>query len=204
MNWAAWLTIVGICLLGAMSPGPSLAVVLRNTLSGGRRNGVATALAHSLGVGFYAMICVSGLAFVITASPRLYLLLQWMGALYLAWLGVKGLMARRSDAALPEVSMHGAVRDGFMIVFLNPKIAVFFIALFSQVIGPDTPVWARLAYAATATVIDGAWYSTVAWLFSNPLWLQRLQRHTVWFERIFGAVLLGLAGKLALGAIKAA
>ena len=80
--------------------------------------------------------------------------------------------------------------------FLNPKIAVFFIALFSQVVGPDTSLAARLGYAATALVIDMAWYLLVAWLFSNPRWLARLQARAVWFERLFGVVLLGLAARL--------
>lgn len=55
-----------------------------------------------------------------------------------------------------------------MLAFLNPKVAVFFIALFSQVVGPDTPLLAKLAYAATAMVIDIGWYMIVAWLFSSP------------------------------------
>ena len=65
-----------------------------------------------------------------------------------------------------------------------------------QMMGPDTPWIARLAYAATAMVIDGGWYLLVAWLFSNPRWLERLQANSVWFERAFGVILLGLAGRL--------
>lgn len=198
MNLATWLTVVSICALGAMSPGPSLAVVLRHTLASGRRNGSTAALAHGLGVGFYALACISGLAFVLAASPRLYTAFQWAGAAYLAWLGIQGLRARPGgDGGLAEApTRRGAARDGFMIVFLNPKIAVFFIALFSQVIGPDTSLPARLAYAATAMVIDAGWYLLVAWLASNPAWLPRLQARSAWIERLFGAILLALAARL--------
>ncbi|TBW48740.1 LysE family translocator [Marinobacter halodurans] len=204
MTLATWLTVVTICVLGAMSPGPSLAVVLKQTLAGGRRNGVAAALLHGLGVGLYALLSIIGLAAVIKASPVAFGLLQWGGALYLAWLGVKGLTSRRREnGALPEVpTTSSAARDGFLVVFLNPKIAVFFIALFSQVVGVDTSFVAKLGYAATAMVIDGGWYLIVAWLFSNPRWLSRLQRHTVWFERLFGAILVGLAGRLVLGILR--
>ena len=83
-----------------------------------------------------------------------------------------------------------------MVAFLNPKVAVFFIALFSQVIGPDTSPLAKLVYALTAMVIDMAWYLLVAWSFSNPRWLQKLQEHAVWLERLFGVVLLALALRL--------
>ena len=96
---------------------------------------------------------------------------------YLAWLGIQGLRARpaNGDSEPEVVGTAGAARDGFLIVFLNPKIAVFFIALFSQVVGPDTGLAARLGYAATAMVIDAGWYLLVAWLFSTRSLLPKLQ-----------------------------
>lgn len=201
MTLATWLTVVTICALGAMSPGPSLALVLNNTLTGGRRAGVITALAHGVGVGIYALLSVLGLAAVITASPTAFSLLQWGGAGYLAWLGAKGLMARaQSDEELStQPTIRNAARDGFLIAFFNPKIAVFFLALFSQVIGTDTSLMAKLGYAATALIIDASWYLIVAWLFSSPRWLTLLRQRGVWFERLFGAILIGLAGRLVLG-----
>lgn len=204
MTWATWLTVVSICMLGAMSPGPSLAVVLKQTLAGGRSNGIVVALTHGLGIGVYALLSIFGLAALITASPVAFTALQWGGALYLAWLGMKGLRARANpNAELPDVpTTASAARDGFLVVFLNPKVAVFFIALFSQVVGADTSVLAKLGYAATAMVIDGGWYLVVAWLFSTPAWLDRLKRHSVWFERVFGVILVGLAGRLVVSILK--
>lgn len=204
MTLATWLTVVGICMLGAMSPGPSLAVVLRHTLSGGRRNGVLVALLHGLGVGFYALLSILGLAAVITASPLAFGMLQWGGAAYLAWMGVQGLRAKPApeDDFAAGPTRASAARDGFLVVFLNPKIAVFFLALFSQVVGLDTSFVAKLGYAATAMVIDGGWYLLVVWLFSNPRWLARLRHGSVWLERVFGAILIALAGRLVLGILK--
>lgn len=204
MTLTTWLTVVTICVLGAMSPGPSLALVLRQTISGGRRNGMTVAVTHGLGIGLYAFLSIMGLAAVIVASPALFTGLQWAGAAYLAWLGVKGLMAKRSaHSELPQVpTTASAARDGFMLAFLNPKVAVFFIALFSQVVGPDTPILAKLGYAATAMVIDTGWYLTVAWLFSNRRLLGGLQRNVVWLERFFGALLVALAGRLVVGILR--
>ena len=198
MNWGTWLAVVSICALGAMSPGPSLAVVLRHTLAGGRRNGVLAAVTHGLGVGLYALACISGLAFLVTTNPTVFLTLQWGGAAYLVWLGTQGLRARPAPpGGMPEPASAGsAARDGFLIVFLNPKIAVFFIALFSQVIGPETSLAARLGYAATALFLDMGWYALIAWGFSNERWYGWLQERSVWFERAFGVVLLGLAARL--------
>jgi threonine efflux protein len=195
---ATWLTVVAICMLGAMSPGPSLAIVLRQTLSGGRTNGCIAAVAHGTGIGLYACLCISGLAALITASPRVSTILQWAGASYLAWLGFQGLTARSTPGTATPAppSTASAARDGFLVVFLNPKVALFFIALFSQVIGSDTPWLARIGYAATAMIIDMAWYLLVACCFSSPRWIERLQAKAVWFERLFGVILIALAGQL--------
>jgi len=203
MTLAIWLTVVSICLLGAMSPGPSLAVVLKQTISGGRATGLIAAVAHGLGIGLYALLCISGIAFVITTSPWLFKALQWAGAAYLVWIGIKGLRARAgTGTSLDDPPTTGsAARDGFLVVFLNPKVAVFFIALFSQVIGSETSWLEKLAYAATAMFIDMAWYMIVAWLFSNPRWLGRLQKNVVWLERIFGVVLIALAARLLAGGL---
>jgi threonine/homoserine/homoserine lactone efflux protein len=203
MTLTIWLTVVSICLLGAMSPGPSLAVVLQQTLRGGRRTGLVAAVTHGLGIGLYALLCISGIAVMITTSPVLFTALQWLGAGYLLWLGLKGLRARAGTVATLEDSptTGSAARDGFLVVFLNPKVAVFFIALFSQVIGSETTWLEKLAYAATALFIDMAWYMIVAWSFSNPRWLGYLQRNVVWLERIFGVILIALALRLMAGGL---
>jgi threonine/homoserine/homoserine lactone efflux protein len=203
MTFATWLTVLSICALGAMSPGASLAVVLRHTLKGGRRNGSIAAITHGAGLGLYALLCISGLAFLITTSPRVFSAFQWAGAAYLVWLGIRGILTKAQPEGIDGSGPTGrsAARDGFLIVFLNPQIAVFFIALFSQVIGPDTTLPERLVYASTAWLTDTAWYLLVAWMFSHPRWIRQLQARAVWLERLFGAILLALAVRLVLEAL---
>jgi len=203
MTFATWLTVLSICALGAMSPGASLAVVLRHTLKGGRRNGSIAAVTHGAGLGLYALLCISGLAFLITTSPRVFSAFQWAGAAYLVWLGIRGILTKAQPEGMDGSGPTGrsAARDGFLIVFFNPKVAVFFIALFSQVIGPETGLLVRFGYAATACFVDMAWYSIVAWLFSSPRWLGKLKRNAIWFERLFGVILLALATRLVLETI---
>jgi threonine/homoserine/homoserine lactone efflux protein len=203
IDFSTWFTVIGICALGAMSPGPSLAVVMRHALQGGRQNGTIAAITHGLGIALYALLCISGLAVLITASPLLFQAFQWAGAAYLAWLGIKGLMARPAPAGqLPVATTgSGAARDGFLIVFLNPKVAVFFIALFSQVIGPDTAWLERGLYVATAWFLDTAWYLLVAAMVTHPRWLGALQRNAVWLDRGFGVILLALAARLIIDTI---
>jgi threonine/homoserine/homoserine lactone efflux protein len=196
-----WLTVVGICLLGAMSPGPSVALVLKHTLASGRRQGMICGIAHGAGIGLYAFLSVLGLAALITTSPLLFPALQLAGAVYLIWLGLQGLRATGPRLAGQTATPHApgnAVSSGFLMAFLNPKAALFFFALFSQVIDPATPLAGKLGYAATAMVIDMGWYVSVAWLFSRPRWLGKLERYSLWFERLFGVVLLTVAAGILL------
>lgn len=159
---------------------------------------MVAATTHGLGIGLYALLCISGIAVLITTSPLIFNALKWIGAAYLLWLGIKALRARSSrDATLADPPTTGsAARDGFLVVFLNPKVAIFFISLFSQVIGSDTSWPEKLAYASTAMFIDMGWYMIVAWSFSNPRWLAKLQQNVVWLERIFGVILIALALRL--------
>lgn len=203
MTLSSWLTVVMICSLGAVSPGPSLAVVVKNTLSGSRNNGLLTALGHGIGVGVYAFLCVTGLAILITGSPILFETFQILGALYLAWLGAKALKAGK-PSTLNEEGNHddlhrSGFQSGFLIAFFNPKIALFFVALFSQVVSLDSSILEKSVYAATASVIDGLWYVIVALAFSHGPWLNTLKKNSYWLDRVFGVLLIALAIKMLSG-----
>jgi len=197
MTWVSWLSLCAICCAGAVSPGPSLAVVLRHTMAGGRGHGIVTGLCHAVGVGLWALATVAGLSLLVVQSPGLHLALTWIGAGYLAWLGIRALRsAGQAPLALssdPAGSVWRAGLDGFMISLLNPKLAVFFLALFSQFVTPDLAPAGQALMVATAAVIDGAWYSLVALLLSGPALLSRLGRRAQLIDRVTGVILLLLA-----------
>lgn len=198
MTFAAWLSVASICLLGAISPGPSLAMVLRHTLQGSRGQGMLAALSHGAGVGFYALLVALGLGGLLKQLPWLYDVLVYAGAAYLAWMGWMALRAARagklqSYESLNHGSLLAAVRDGFLVAFLNPKIAIFFVALFAQFIQPGQALEGKLILAATAWVIDTGWYLLVAYGLSHSQVLPWLQQHAIWINRITGVLLLLLA-----------
>ena len=86
LDFTSLLGLSFVCAIGAMSPGPSLAVVLRNTISGGRLQGIMTGVGHGIGFGIYALLAVTGLSALLLAHESLFMLLQWGGALVLLWL----------------------------------------------------------------------------------------------------------------------
>ncbi len=140
MPFSLWLSLAAICAMGAMSPGPSLALVLRHTLGGGRLPGMTAALFHALGVGFYALLTVWGLGALITRSPEVFQLITWCGAAYLAWLGIKALRAGREGdirANAVATTSRQAAKEGVLVALGNPKLIIFFVALLSQFVTPD-------------------------------------------------------------------
>lgn len=196
MVLSTWLSLFGVCLLGAMSPGPSLAVVLRSTLTGGRSAGLAAGLAHGLAVACYALFTVAGLSVLIARSPQLFIALQLAGAGWLIYLGTTALRnhaaATAPAGASPATGPGQAALNGFMIAFLNPKLALFMLALFSQFL-PAEPSWRVYALLVTTiSVTDALWYCLVALLFSRPAWLAQLQRQGHRIDQVLGAVLVVL------------
>jgi len=203
MTLLNWLSLAAVCSLGAMSPGPSLAVVIKHTVNGSRLHGIATAWAHALGIGLYACLTVFGLAVLLTRYPALFQAVTWAGAAYLVWLGIKALQAGRykpdpNALADAEASVLAAARDGAMISVLNPKIALFFIALFSQFVSADSSAPERWLMAATAVVIDGGWYSIVAIILSQTAILHRFRANAHWVDRVCGVLFIAVAARIVM------
>lgn len=196
MTLATWLSLVAICCLGAVSPGPSLAVVLRHTLCNGRIHGILVSITHALGLAVWAVLTISGLAVLVTEIPVLYKLITYIGAVYLAWMGVKAIRSkggnhfRIDNTSAPLIE---AARDGIMVSLLNPKLAIFFIALFSQFVTVDLTLADQLIMLGTVVSIDSFWYITVAIVLSHSRIIDKLQQQSAMIDKISGIVLVGLA-----------
>lgn len=203
MDLSQWLSLFSICLLGAMSPGPSLAVVLNSTLAGGPRAGYASAISHGIGVGLYGLLTVTGLAVLITRSPGVFIAVQLLGGIYLVYLGINALRSGGSaNVAVTGANSHlGAAQNGFMIAFLNPKLAVFMLALFSQFLDPDADTLTRGVMVATVGITDAFWYCLIVALVSRKRLLEKLQRSAGLIDRVFGVVLILLALTVLLRAV---
>ncbi|KXI24085.1 LysE family translocator [Photobacterium sanguinicancri] len=197
MTLSIWFSLFIICILGAMSPGPSLAVVAKHSLASGRLHGIVTSWAHAMGVGFYALLTLLGLAVVLKQSPTLFMAIGYAGAAYLAYLGVNALRSKGGIAAKLKAgettSLFEAARDGLMISLLNPKLALFFLALFSQFVAVGTESVSRSIIVATPLLVDGLWYTLIAIVLSRPKVLEVLRTKAQWIDRLSGVVLILLA-----------
>lgn len=194
LDFTSLLGLSFVCAIGAMSPGPSLAVVLRNTISGGRLQGIMTGVGHGIGFGIYALVAVTGLSALLLANESLFMLLQWGGALVLLWLSYNMLTYTPSDEEKEhESSGRQGFIEGFLISFLNPKILVFLVAIFSQFIDPNMTSLDRFFMALLAGIIDTTWYVLVAAVLAGTPLIDLLRSNSVIIDRAIGLVLSLLA-----------
>ena len=194
MDINSLLGISFVCAMGAISPGPSLAVVLRNTISGGRTQGVMTGIGHGIGLGIYAFIAVMGLSSLLLANKQIFNLIQWAGALFLIWLAFNMITYRPSGISNENGgNWRRGFLEGFMIAFLNPKILVFMAAVFSQFINPDISSVGRFIMAIMAGVIDTIWYVLVAAVLAGTPIINKLRKNAGLIDRSIGIIMLLIA-----------
>ena len=203
MELHLWLSLVVICILGALSPGPSLALVIKNTLNGGAGQGYATAISHGLGVALYAAITATGIGLLIVQSPILFAAIKYAGAAFLLYLGIKALMSKQRNMQFSHTegafdpSINGW-RDGFLIAYLNPKLAIFFLALFSQFVEPGAGWQQKGIMTATVGLIDMLWYVVITYTISRGPILEKLKANSHIVDKVTGSFLILLAARVVL------
>jgi threonine/homoserine/homoserine lactone efflux protein len=192
--WDVLLAAGTVFLLGAMSPGPSLMVVLRNTMIGGRKQGVMCAIGHGLGFGLYAGLAVYGLIVVLEEAPAVFAGLQLVGSALLLWYGWSMWHADHerlfNEDSASRVQGFG---EGFAIAFFNPKIALFLVAVLAQVLQPDMNLTSKAAVGLLGMLIDTLWYLIVALVLTGTPWLDRLKERATTIHRLTALVLWGFA-----------
>ncbi len=199
-----WLTVFFIGLLAVVSPGPDFALTLRNSLVYSRQAGIYTAIGVGAGNLVHTTYSLVGIGAIISRSILLFNVIKWLGAAYLIYIGIKSLRAKRqsyqdsSQKRTKDISRCLAFRIGFLGNLLNPKATLFFLALFTQIIHPATPLAAQFVYGATIAFLALVWFALVATLISQQRIRNTLQSVSHWLERITGAVLIALGLRLVI------
>ena len=198
---------LAIALLVTMTPGPGTATVLRVAARDGRAAARGTILGNSAGVLTWGVLSAVGVSSLILASQIAYDALRIGGATVLVVLGARSLLARhraggkharQSEQASGERRRRAGWRAGLLTSLSNPKLAVFFVALFPQFLARGSPVLPyALAMAATVVALDIAWFSVLAYAVdkARTMLRPRVQRG---MEQITGAVMIGLGIRLAV------
>jgi RhtB (resistance to homoserine/threonine) family protein len=200
-----FLTIALVHFLAVVSPGPDFAIVVKNSITYGRRVGIFTSLGIGLGIFIHVAYCILGIGLIISQSIFLFNLIKYVGAGYLLYLGISSIRAKANSGQMPvfaksseSYSLKKAVITGFMTNGLNPKATLFFLSLFTVIVRPDTPTSYQVIYGIYMAFATALWFILVSLLFSQQKVRERFLRIGHWFERVMGGVLIALGLKLAL------
>ena len=192
-------------VIGMMSPGPDLFLVIHRALAGSRREGVAAAAGIASGVFAWLLVAFTGLAAVMAAVPPLTVILQVAGGLLLIWMGqgtLRGWLARRGQAAEEgdedgnggRIGTWASYRRGLLTNLANPKFVIYVAAVFSPFIATQRPVWQTVVLLALLVVTTAGWFSVMAAVVGHPRLRAAVSRWTHALDAVAGVVfmLLGL------------
>ncbi len=203
--WPEFAKVATAHLLAVASPGPDFAVVLHQAVTHGRRTALWTALGVSTPICLHVAYSLFGLALLLQGSATLYEVIKLAGAAYLAWMGLQCL-TRKPRAILDEghagaetrPSAPSAWRTGLFTNALNPKVALFFVAIFATLVSPATPMVVRAGYGAWICLSTMAWFAFVAYFFTRRRVRETFNSCGVWIDRSLGLFFFVLAASLAL------
>ena len=206
-----FLALAAVYCLAVISPGPDFAVIVSQSVRHGRKTGLLTALGIGAGISVHVLYTLLGVGALMHVSPWVNRGARLVGVAYLVYLGVKLLRAR--PASLPAgaddrqpapqrglVTACPTARQAFVTGFLtnatNPKATLFFLAIFTTIVSPGTPMLIQIGFGVWMCCITAIWFCLVSLLFSMARVRLQFERLGHWFERVMGALLLALSARL--------
>ena len=205
---AILFSILGVFLLGAISPGPSFVVVSRIAISGSRADGVMAAIGMGIGGFLFACIAVAGLTAILLQVEWLNLALRLAGGAYLVWLGINIWRAAPEPIEVAETAtgrpstLWKSLLRGLFVQLSNPKTAIFYASMFAALLPSPAPFWMLFALPPMLFLNEFVWYAIVALGFSSRRPKAAYLRSKVWIDRAAGMVVGALGVKLMTDSVR--
>ena len=191
MTLIFWLQFAAVCIAGAMSPGPSLALIIRNSTKYNRLGGIMSAVGHGLGMGVYAIFAVTGLSIIILTNIYVFKSIQIVGIVFLFVFGILFIFQKNEKIDIDNYQNKlNSFLQGFSISILNPKILIWFSAVFSQFVKSDSTLLTNSILVITASAIDCIWYILVALIVTSYGLKDFFQKRINAIQKISGTVLV--------------
>ena len=194
MSLITFVQVFIVCLLGAMSPGPSMAVVVNNAIFKGRYNGILTSLGHGIGIAVYATFAVLGLGLIIKTNIFVFNGLKILSIIFLIFIGVKSILNKeklnleKNDAKENTISFL----QGFSISILNPKIFVWFVAIYSQFMSANNELIFNIYLVSIAGIVDAFWYIFLTLAVTTASALTFFQTKKLLIQKIQGFLFIAI------------
>ena len=184
--------IIFVCLLGAMSPGPSMVVVVNNAIFKDKFNGILTALGHGFGIGLYALFAVLGIGLIIETNLILFNTIKIISIFFLLYLGIKAFIKENKlDFSQNKIEYGGiSFLQGLSISLLNPKIFVWVVAIYSQFMSIENNFFLNVSLVIIASVTDALWYIFLVNLVTNKKILKTIKTKAYAIQRLIGLLFI--------------
>ena len=191
MTFFVWSQFAIVCIAGAMSPGPSLAIVIRNNVNFNRLAGILTSIGHGLGIGVYATLAVLGLGLILQTNQTIFMIIQIIGLVLLFLFGLMFIFQKnKQDKKEEKQNQLNSFLQGFTIAIINPKILIWFTAVYSQFIVIDASFYFNTILVLTASLIDAIWYIIVSILVTGYKFKNLLIKKKLMIQKTTGIVLI--------------
>lgn len=193
---ASLLPLLLIQLFAVASPGPDFLVVVQNTLWHGRKVGTRTAIGIALGIIVHIAYCLAGVGVIISQSIVLFNIIKIAGGLYLLYIGIQSVRYADTHLNLEEQVDHSKHKSNrwylsqwFFVNVLNPKAALYFVALFTTFVPADASRDFLALLGISTVLITAAWFILIANIIGLPIVRSRFVKYTKRINRICGGLL---------------
>ena len=192
MSLFVFIQIFFVCLLGAMSPGPSMVVVINNAIFKNRYHGILTSIGHGLGITIYAIFAVIGIGLIIKTNIIIFNSIKALSIIFLIYLGLRSLF-NKTQVSFDNKNLSGRATsffEGFSIAILNPKIFIWFVAIYSQFMSKNNDLVFNTYLILTAGIVDTCWYIVLTILATSSFALNFLKSKSNILQKTIGCVFI--------------
>ena len=192
MSLVTFIQIFFACLIGAMSPGPSMVVVINNAIFKSRYHGILTSIGHGIGISIYAIFAVIGIGLIIKTNIIIFNSIKIISVIFLIYMGIKSILNNTKISFDQEKLTGGATSffQGLSISILNPKIFIWFIAIYSQFMSEDNETIFNISLIIIAGVVDTLWYFSLTILATTNKSLKFIKSKSDLLSKIIGYLFL--------------
>ena len=199
-----FLTIAILHFFAVSSPGPDFIIVTRQSIRSGRTAAIFTSLGIASGILVHSFAAITGLTYIISSNPLVFLYLKIMASIYLGYLGFisifnsSSITQYTSNQSTSDLNFLYSYRIGFITNVLNPKAILFFITVFSIVVDSSTSVLSLGIYGDYMSIATFIWFIFVSYIFTNTTLINKYRNSLPIFEKILGCILLLIASQILL------
>ena len=208
MEWSIYSSefiVLAVAMFFALlSPGPDFAMIVKQSVSYGRRASIFTSIGIGLGISVHIVYTLLGIGLIISKSIILFNIIKYLGAAYLIYIGYKSLKSNGINLQANEKKEVEKISDfksfylGFLCNALNPKATLFFLSMFTVIISPNTPLDVQAFYGLFCILATMCWFVCLSLVLSHSTIKNFLSSFGKWFDRTVGIVLISLGIKVAL------